>query len=65
MLHKLTEADWDTVIDINLKGTFSVCSRPLSACASAARPHYQYRFRQLAWQRRANQLFGVKAGVVE
>ena len=22
MLHKLTEADWDTVIDINLKGTF-------------------------------------------
>ena len=22
MLHKLTEADWDTVIDVNLKGTF-------------------------------------------
>jgi NAD(P)-dependent dehydrogenase (short-subunit alcohol dehydrogenase family) len=37
MLHKLSEADWDTVIDVNLKGTFSVCSRPPSACASAAR----------------------------
>ncbi|MBO2025636.1 SDR family oxidoreductase [Klebsiella pneumoniae] len=36
MLHKLTEADWDTVIDVNPKGTFSF-SRQASACASAAR----------------------------
>ncbi len=62
MLHKLTEADWDTVIDVNLKGTF-LCMQQAAIRMRGARcgPHYQYRFRQLAWQRRANQLFGVKS----
>ena len=60
MLHKLTEADWDTVIDVNLKGTF-LCMQQAAIRMRARGPHYQYRFRQLAWQRRANQLFGVKS----
>ncbi len=61
MLHKLTEADWDTVIDINLKGTFLCMQQAAIRMRERRGPHYQYRFRQLAWQRRANQLFGVKS----
>lgn len=61
MLHKLTEADWDTVIDVNLKGTF-LCMQQAAIRMRERGAGRIINIASASWQqRRANQLFGVKS----
>ena len=49
----MTEADWDRVVDVNLKGTFFACSSAIPELKKTAGLHHQPELRRRAsWARR-------------